>query len=746
MHRSFLKIAFRHLWRNKTYSLLNFICLTFGLAGSLIAMLYILYIAGYDRFNENYDRLYAVNAYVTYFNGDRFPKQYLSASLADMLTEKAPEIEAVTRVTERDLEFIKGDVTIRKKGISADSNFFSNFTFRFIHPPVRGAMSDMSSVIISERMARQFFDSDDCVGETLVMNDGEKQESFTVAGVFRDVPGQSSLQFDFVMPFSKFMAENRWASETGATACEIWVLLRENAGRAAAEGKIKNLIKEHEETLNQELFLFPLKEKVLYSYAGGRRVWKEMKNTVIAGAIGFAILLIACFNFINLTIAVNFRRCREAGIRKVTGSGKKTIVIQFLGEAFIIIFVSLVWALAIVSLLLQFINPAFGFDIRMRLSDLTMTGLFAGVTLFTGIASGLLPALYMGSINPTEALKGKVLKSHSYSLLRQSLIVFQYTIPIVLMIAIMIIKAQDRYLRNYDIGVDKERLIVIENTPGIRSHEESFRSDLNAIPGIDAVSFTNCVPTRGVRVSNEISWEGKDATEKLHFWCVNTDFNYASAVTVKITDGRFFSPSYSADSSAYLINDVAARVMNLNNPVGSLITVEGRKGPVIGVFTGFHAIDLAGPVVPTIMRISPAGRSAILVRYSTGTFSQVTADIKEVFDRYETEAAFNATLFRDLVPYTDLSLPSRLVSIAFLIALLLACMGLSGLASFTAESRTKEIGIRKANGATTSSVMRLLLSGYIKWLFFSTLIALPVAFMVGKFFLGRFNFHVAMPL
>jgi putative ABC transport system permease protein len=739
------KIALRYLWRNKTYSLLNFVCLTFGLTSAIIAVLHILNLFSFDKFHQNYDRLYSVDAYVTYFNGDRFPKQYLSASLADQLKVQAPEIEAMTRVAGCDFSFIQGEKTISEQGYYADDNFFDLFSF-----PLRQgndkAMSDLNTIVISETMAVKFFGHVDCIGKTLAVKENGKEEVFKVAAVFRKVPRQSTLQFDFVLPFAKFLAENSWATETGATANQTWALLKRSTDRMLVENKIRGLIGKQEATLNQELFLFPLKEKVLYGYAGGERVWKEMQSVFISGAIGFAILLIACFNFINLAIALNIRRYREAGIKKVVGSGKPGIVLQFLGEVLIVTVTSLVSAVILVSLLLPGFNSLFHNDIQFKLLDFRMLLFFVGVTLFTGLASGLFPALYLASSNPVNVLKGRIATSNSYSKFRQGLIVFQFVIPIVLIISMMIVKTQDSYMRNYHFGVEQEKLIVLDNAPNIQKHLESVKTELLAIPGIDAVSFTNCIPTRGTRPTSEVGWEGKDAAQKLHFWCVNTDFDYNKVVEVNLVEGRFFNSSFTTDSSCYLINDVAARVMKSKNPVGSLITVEGKQGQVIGMFKGFHAIDLAGPIVPTILRIQPADRPVLLVKYSSGGFPAIAEAIKKVYRHYEPEALFQPRLFRDLPSYSNLNTPSNLVGVAFGIALLLACLGFFGLASFTAESRTKEIGIRKTNGATIASIVRLLLTSYTKWLTIASVLALPLAYILGKIFLGRFHFHTAMPL
>jgi len=744
MNNFFFRIAFRNLWRNKTYSVLNFLCLTFGLTCAIIAVLHIMNAFSYDKFHKNYDRLYEVEAYVTYFNGDRFPKEYLSATLTDVLKEQVPEIEKMTRIAERDYTFVIGNKSFTEKGIYADENFFDVFTFPLIHANSRTVLSDVNSIVISERMAMKFFESTDCVGKTLILKNGTAQEAYKIADVLKRIPTQSLLQFDFVIPFSKFLAQNSWANETGATANQIWVQLKDNVDNGFVGSKIKNLIKNQETTLNQELFLFPLKEKILYSYASGKRVWREMQYVVIVGCIGFAILLIACFNFINLAIALNIRRYREVGIKKVVGSNKSSIIMQFLGETFLLTLISLFIAILLVKLMVTGFNTMFGTDIHFQLSNITIILSFTAITLFTGLLSGLFPALYLASSNPVSVLKGKMITGHSYSLLRQGLIVFQFSIPIVLIICMMIIKTQDKYMRDFDTGVDKDKLIIIDNSANIQKHAESVKADLLTIPGIDAVSFTSCIPTRGTRVTSEVSWEGKDASEKLHFWCISSDFDYNKTVNIKMTEGRFFDNSFPSDSVNYVINDVTVKVMKNKNPIGSTLTLEGKKGVVVGVFTAFHTIDLMGPLVPTIIRIKPDDRQILLVKYSSGSYPSITDKISKVYKHYDPDSQSQARTFRDS-QFSELSVPSNLVGVAFIIALMLACLGLFGLASFTAESRTKEIGIRKVNGATTSSIMRLLLTSYTRWLIIAFLIALPFAFLMGNIFLGNFFFHTSMP-
>lgn len=746
MGTNFFKIIFRFLNRNKTYSLLNFFCLTFGLSCAIIALLHIQTALNHDKSQKNYDRLYSVQAFVTYFNGDRFPKEYLSASLADVIKNKIPEIDDVTRMADYDYTFVQGDKTFTEKGIYADNNFFNLFTSQILYGDQNRMLDGSNSIVISKDMAMKFFNTTDCIGKTIILNEEDNQEAFNVTGVVGKVQERSCFDFDFIIPFSHFLAENSWANESGASSNSTWVLLNDKTTKDVVNRKIKDLIKDQETTLNQDLFLFPLREKELYSYYDGKRVWREMQNIFLVGIIAFAILLIACFNFINLSIAMNIKRYHEAGIKKISGSGKTAIIIQYLTESLMITAISFVFAIVLVYLLLPGFNTMFNADIILSFSNPGTLLLFLLITLFTGVVSGILPALYLASANPLNVLKGRISTSHSYSFLRQGIIVFQFAIPIVLIIFMMILKAQDKYLRNYNIGVNKDNVIVLANSEKINDHSESFKSELLSVPGIETVNFTNCIPTYNAQVSNDVSWEGKDDSEKMHFWFINTDFDYNKIVNIEMVAGRFFDPAFSADSVNYVINDVAAKTMKNENPVGSLISLEGKKGTVIGVFSNFHALDLAGPVVPAIIRIKPHDASFLLIKYSSGKYTSVIAEINSLHKQFDPESTDQPRLLRDIpVINSQIVVSSGLIGLASVIAVLLACLGLFGLSAFTAESRTKEIGVRKVNGATIGSVMRLLLTGYTKWITIAFIIAIPVAFFFGNSFLGKYYFHTSMP-
>ncbi len=744
MVQSFFRIAFRFLWRNKTYTILNFFCLTFGLTCAIIAALNVTRVLNYDRFHKNYKKLYAVEAGFSYFNGTPFPKEYLSASLTDILKRNVPEIESVSRITTCDYVINKTTESFSEKGIYADPEFMDIFTFPVAAGQPIKVLSGNNSILISERLAYKIFQTTECIGQTLMLKNNSGEEGFTITGVLMNIPSQSYLQFDFIIPFSKYLAANKQALETGANACQFWVLLHANADISDVNAKLKTLISNKETTLNQELFLFPLSEKILYTYNSGRRVWREMWNIVIFGCLGFAILLISCFNFINLAIAQNVRRYREAGIKKVIGAQRSSIILQHLGETLIITLISLFFAIELVRIAVVGLNRALNGNVQFNYNDIGLILIFAGIAIFTALFSGLLPALYLSSSNPLNVLKGRIATSHSFSSLRQSLIVFQFTIPIVLIIVMIIIKAQDGYLRKYDLGFDKNSLMIIHGSKEVIKHSESIRTDMLSIPGIESVSFSNSIPARGARISDEVTWAGKSATEKMNFWCIDTDYSFGKTVNLKISDGRFFDESFPSDSASFLINDVAAKLLGYEKTVGRTLTLGSKKGSIIGIFRDFR-VNLAGPPVPVIISIAKEAQNIILVKFSPDVYSDISNKIKIAIAVYEPDVITQPILYRDFAARTELTTMSNLIGLAFFIAILLGCLGLFGLTSFTTANRTREIGIRKINGATVLSIMQLLGLKYSKWLMIASVIALPLAFLIGNIFLARFSLRIPMP-
>jgi putative ABC transport system permease protein len=742
---NFFRTGIRFIWRKKSSSILTFACLAFGLTCSILGTQYVIFMTGFDKFHRNLEKISEVEAMVTYFNGARFAKEPLSASLSDTLKVNIPEIELITRITERTYTFINADKSFEEQGIYADENFFDMFSFAFITRKTSDMLSSPDNIIISERMAGKLFGTSDCTGKSLILRNNDVNKPFKITGVIKNVPQLSTLQFDFVIPFSRFITENRWADETGASAAKIFLMIGKKASPAAVNLKIRDLIKHQETTLNQELFLFPLKEKNLYSYVGMKRVWNKMQSVVIISSIGFAILLIACFNYINITIAKNLGRNREVGVKKTFGASNREIAFQFLSETIIVVIAAMILAIVTARGLITSFNTMVNADLGATFSDIRIIPAFAGLILLTVFVAGFIPSVYLSSGDPVSILRTNVMTGHNFRFFRQALVVLQFTIPVILIICLIIIKVQDNFMQRFDIGVEREKLIILGKTTNIDMHRESFKADLLSVPGIESVSFSNCIPTRGTKVSNDVSWPGKEETDKFHFWCINSDLDYNKVIRLKMVAGRYFEKSFTSDSGCYVINDVAAKVMKLDDPVGMQISLDGRKGTVIGVFKDFHSVDLRGPCTPTIISLKQETDN-VLIKFSHGAIGEIRDKIKKIYGKYESDVPYQPVLFNDLPDFAGLKLISDLVGLAFIIAITLACLGLYGLTSFTAEIRTKEIAIRKVNGATTVKIVRMLLEKDTIWLIISFIIAIPVAFIIGRIFLAGFYFKTGLPL
>ena len=482
----------------------------------------------------------------------------------------------------------------------------------------------------------------------------------------------------------------------------------------------------------------------LYDYRNGIRVWVS-NYLVLTGSIGLAILLIACFNFINLSIALSIRRNKEAGIKKVVGAKKRDIVIQFLLETFLVTIISMLVAIMIVELIRSGFNARFGDDIPLSLGNLSVLVCLTSIVIFTALVSGLVPVFYFASTNPILVLKGGYNTNNSFASFRKGLVIFQFVIPILMIILKLFVKGQDSYLKKMDIGFNKDRLFVVNNPPETDIHFGSIKSDLLTLPQMEAASFSNCVPTgRNTPFTTDVKWYSKNNQDKVNFWLINTDYDFSKVVNLKITGGRFFDPGFPSDSVNYVINDVAARIMNYPIPIGQQLTVEGKTGTIIGMFKDFYTVGL-GMYVPTIIRINSGSRSNLLIRFSDESKEDMTGQLKLIYSRYASDNTYQVKSFREIYDNTELQGVSNLTGLASGIAILLACLGLFGLSSFNTVRRTKEIGVRKVNGACTIDIVLLLIQSYTRWIVVAFLIAAPIAFLVGNMWLRRFNNHISFP-
>jgi ABC-type antimicrobial peptide transport system permease subunit len=464
--------------------------------------------------------------------------------------------------------------------------------------------------------------------------------------------------------------------------------------------------------------------------------------------IAALILAISCFNFINMAIAVGIKRYKEAGIKKVLGSSKKTIVLQFLTESVLICMIALFFSFILLETFLPLYNQMEQIHLAVDYGNFIQILNFILFAAVVGIIAAIYPALLLGSTSPVKILNRTANGSQRIGFSRQGLIVFQFIITILLTVGLFVFSKQSNYINSKDIGLNRYNVLSFIAPNSILEQRNAFISDLNAIPEISSVSWCSQNPIFFYVPTNDVVWEGKQANEKRDFSILKTDAAFISTMKVRLASGRFFSDSIASDSGSYVLNEEAVKCMHLTDPVGKTISVNNKKGTIVGVVNNFNSVPLNSPYGPVIIINQPSQANTILIRFS-GYEDVSRKKIEMVYKKYEQYIPFSCGLIEDSFNYLNILAKNAatVLSLLSILALFLSCMGLFGLASFTIETRTKEIGIRKSNGASTISILRMFLKVYNKWILIASCIALPLAFLAWNTLLSTFfAFRIQFPM
>jgi putative ABC transport system permease protein len=742
-----IKLALRNLLRFKSYTILNVAGLAIGLALGIFTMIYASYEYGYDPMLKNRDRMYKLLAFVQQNDKTKFTNYSHSIKTPDLLSENVPEVESFNRYCNTTVFFKKENNPIAGNGIYADENFFRFFTFPLVKGDNNSMLRNPGSIVLSASLANKLFGTDNVISKEVSVLIDNTPAVFTVSGVFKDVE-HSSLSFEFVLPLQTFLDENPSDDDIKNKMVEVICLLKPKSDIGRINANIQNLLDKHIDGNNQELFLQSLLETHLYDYVDGKKITARLLVVTIMGLIGGLILLIAAFNFINLAIAIVAKRYREAGIRKIMGSSSNFIVWQFLIESVIICWIALFFAFILLETFLPLYNRMDMINMSIPYGNPLSMLLYIGFATLVGILAALYPALVLGRTAPLEILKGVIVRNRKIGFSRQGLIVFQFVITIFMVSGLFVMSKQADYILKKDIGLNRFNVLCFAAPNSILDHRSSFMSELSSIPEISSMTWSDQNPIHTWLGKNDVSWEGKGADQSSDFWIMNTDTSFMNTLKIRMASGRFFSGNQATDSGAYVINEEAVIRMNLKDPVGKVLSVNNRKGIITGVMNNYNSIQLNGPYIPLILSNNAAEANMLFIRF-TGNREVVQKKLEMLYRKYESYIPFTPQLLDDAFRWFNIFAENatKVLSAFTLLALFLSCMGLFGLASFTIESRTKEIGIRKSNGATTFSILRMFLRSYGKWILIASCIGLPLSFLLWNTLLGMFfNFHIPIPL
>jgi len=734
---------------NKTFSLINIFGLALGMTCSLLIMLWLKDELKRDRFHANDKRLFRVMEN-QFYSGDISTFNSSPGILAENIVKDVPEIEMASQMLwEEEPLFTVGDKFDKEKGRYVQKDFLRMFSFKLAKGNATTALARPDAVVISKKLADKYFKGEDPIGKMIKI---DSKENVIVTGVLEEIPELSSLKFDFLMSYDIWFKKNDWAKEWGNNGPRCYVMIAANTSVDKVNAKIKNYIKTKNKDSNVELFLQNYGESYLYSnWDNGKQNGGRIEYVRIFSVVAIIILLIACINFMNLATARSLRRAREIGVRKVIGAGKRQLVAQFIGESMFVSFLAILLSLSIVALILPSFNTLTEKHLSINLTDPSFLLILLGLTVVTGVISGSYPALFMSTLKPIVVLKGLLKFKPGATYFRKGLVVFQFALSIVLILGMIVIYRQINFIHNKNLGFAKEDLLYMPLEGSLGKNFIAFREELLKQPGIKNITSAQSSPLEVGSSTQGVRWPGKDTTKLILFSNNPITYDYIKTMGIQLIGGRDFDPSYSLDTMNYLVNEAAARKIGYKDPVGKELTMWGDKGAIVGLMKDFHHNSLHVPIEPLILRLFKGSWikdngywGNVIIRTEKGKSKQAIASMEKVFRQFNPGFPFRYYFTDDEIAknYKAEYTVSKLSRYFAFLAIFISCLGLFGLVTFTAEQRTKEIGIRKVLGASVTGIVKMLSKDFLILVLIATVIAFPVAWWAMYKWLNDFEYRV----
>ena len=727
MIKIYIKTTIRNILRQKGYSFITIFSLTIGIAAFLMISLWIYTELSYDKFYNNSNNLYQVLG-----QGAKFKNfESLPQPLAPVLQQDIPEIIYASRYENQPEVLLKhNDLSFYEKGfIKVDNTFFDILKFRFLQGVRQLALKGPDSIVITKKIADKYFPHENPMGKILTIN---HKYDFKITGIIEDIAFNSSIQFEMVIPFENI-------SSTGALswdnfAPKVFIQVHENASLKDINSKLANFVEKYQTGSKLGLSILPFKERHLF-FSGIK------KYIYLFLMIGILILIIASVNFINLSTVRSINRAREIGIRKVSGAFRKNIIFQFLGESLILAVIAVLLVLISLGPLARVFTNLTGKT--LLLNNLFLILIMGFVTLISGIFAGIYPAFFISNFQPTDVLKGKVQGKRKSHIVRNALIVFQFSISVILIIGAKGISTQLNHMKDMDVGYQREHVIQIPFKGESLKFYSVFKNNLNQDQRIKSVSGSIAGMPYFGWTTGGIDWDGKDKDQNVFVNFNYIDYDFFKTMLIGIKEGRVFSKAYPSDTKNYIINEEMAGVMGFTSPVGETIRLWDKPGEIIGVVKNFNHETLEKKIEPLILLLRPNTIEFALVKIKSQDISATIQYIKRTWDgilpAYPFKYEFLDNEFNS--KYFNIEKIGKLVNVFSAIAVFIACLGLFGLASFNTEERRKEVGIRKTLGSTSWQIVFLFTKDFIKWVIIANLIAWPIAWYVMNKWLQNFAYH-----
>lgn len=743
MLKNYFKIALRNIRRNSTYSVLNISGMAIGMACSILILLWVQDEWSFDRHFKDADNLYRVLEKFISIDGHLYQEATTPSPLAASLKEKYPEVIRSSRYIESPISVQNGDEYVYERVALADDDFLKMFDIKFVKGDINSALSDPNNIVLTEETAKKYFGHEDPLGKILKTTG----KPFTVTGVIKSLPLNSHIQFDLLGSYRLFGPETyQWDVHGG---CFTYTELKPGTDGQLVSNKIIDVIKNNvKEGYNPEIFLQNLKDIHLNSlgkYAGDVPGHGDITYVTILGIVAIFILLIACINFMNLATAQSSMRSKEIGMRKVTGSDKTKIIFQFLGESLLIVFVAHIIGMILVELLLPGFNNLTAKHLFVNYLDPCLYVWLIAIVLICSMLAGAYPALYLSSLKPLNIIKGIISKNPGNTGFRRVMVILQFSLSVLLIICTLVVGSQLQYLQNKNLGIKLDQIGHIKFRPKVSG--ETLKADLAKNPDIlnATIAFPDFFDRDGGAQS--FTWEGSKYNGEFYFGAIYTDVDFLNTFRLEMKEGRFFSNDFPGDTTALVINEKATEILGFKDPVGRVLTSGDTKYRIIGVIKNFHFKTLKIEIDPLVIaKLSPRASGNCYIKMKTGNISSTVDYIKNLFKSYNLNAPLEFKFLDDEYDmlYRTEQRIGKILVYSSLLAIIISCIGLIGLSLFMTELRTKEIGLRKVNGARSFEIFFQLSKEYLILVMISIFIACPIAWYAMNKWLHSYAYRTTL--
>lgn len=747
MIRNYLKVILRQLKKNKGFALLNMFGLSFGLTAAVLILLWIQDEVSYNRFHTKYNELYQVMGNQKYDS-----KTYTFAAtpglLAPAMKTDFPEVAQTARMCwGENWLFTANEKTLYENGNYTDPAFFSMFTFPKLYGDLNNPFPDDNSIVLTEKLAVKYFGTANVVGKYIRINN---KDDFKITAVVADPPLNSSIKFDWLVSFRVFEKRNEWLQSWTNNGVQTYVVLKPGSDYKTFNTKFSNYIKsKNADAAAMPLLLAMDDWRLRSTFEEGVQAGGRIEYIRLFGVIAVLLIVIACINFMNLATARSEQRAKEVGVRKVMGAQRRTLMLQFIGESIVMAFLAMLTACLLVLITLPWFNELVGKKLSTGFGNPMQWLLLCGIAVVCGLVAGSYPSVYLSSFKPVAIFKGIRSGRHSGAgLIRKGLVITQFVVSIVLIVSTVVIYGQLGYVKNRQLGYNKDHLVYLRQSGKINENLEPIINELRASGAVTHAASSNQYMLQIGNNSAGFDWQGKDPTKEV---LITTEFvssDYISTAGMKLKAGRDFIQNSSADSQNVIINESFAKLLGSSDPLSMTLLRDSINYRIVGVINDFVYNDVYGSApAPLVLFNSPHSTNFVFMRLDENkTTEEALAKIEAVFKNnnpgYPFECSFVDQEFDKL--FKSEMLVSKLSRLFAVITILISCIGLFGLAAYTAERRTREIGIRKILGATVTGITGLLSVDFLKLVFIAILIAVPLSWYIMHKWLEDFSYRIDM--